>query len=278
VGAGTLSFGIGEAADALALAAADPAAGGAVTFDAPAPPTLIITLTPGASFPATGHPTGCTPAPDGSSLSCTFAQPAPGGAVPAFEVPVLVVAPGATATARIERGGAVEAQLPAPLGLELFEAGLDVTEPTWKAGTVLGHPVPVGHLVVGAHHKGPRTVSGATIDITLTGDAGFVHRLPFFGDLLPPGCTAPGAGGDATLPERSVLRGGLPTRVTCALDDLRSGATLTLPRIVALVRPWYDDGNGRLDEPVATVTLVLGERVVAQRTLSLAPTAPPPPA
>lgn len=248
-----------------------------MTLDATAeaaPLTLRVMLTQGATFAAEGLPAACSAA-DSSSVECAFAQPAAGAAAPRFDLPVLLTAPGATATAEIRRGDTIEATLPSRIALELFEAGLDLTDPTWTSGSIAGHKLSVGHLAIGARHAGPRTISGATIDVALTGDAGFVPRLPIVGDLLPAGCTTPDQR-SVTLPEGTTLRGGLPTLVTCTLGDLPTGGSQLFERIVAVARPWYDDGDGQTQEPVATVTLKLGDRVVAERQLPLAPTAPLP--
>jgi hypothetical protein len=65
--------------------------------------------------------------------------------------------------------------------------------------------------------------------------------------------------------------------VTCALGDLPTGSAQTFDRIIALVRPLYDDGDGQAEDASAIVTLRLGDGVVDERVLPLTPTTSAPP-
>jgi hypothetical protein len=110
-----------------------------------------------------------------------------------------------------------------------------------------------------------RRRDGAQPELTLGGDAGFVPAVPGIG-LLPDGCTTPGwppsgGGGEVRLPPEAsrppALLGGLPATVVCDLGTLTPEDPPQLRDLVALVRPWYRDGDGIDKEPSATVTLRL---------------------
>jgi hypothetical protein len=109
-GTGTLHIEIAEAA----ATTGSPAADAAVTTL-----SLQVSLSGGtAAFTAQGQPSGCVP--DGATINCTFAQPAPGGTV-AFDLLVDgVTTAGQTASAQILRDGATEATLPVPIALDIY--------------------------------------------------------------------------------------------------------------------------------------------------------------
>jgi hypothetical protein len=103
------------------------------------------------------------------------------------------------------------------------------------------------------------------LEVTLEGDAGFVPAVPGI-DLLPEGCSTPGwpppgGSGEVQLPpdpsRPPALLRGLPTTVVCDLGELAPGNAAPLRDLVALVRPWYRDGDGIDEAPSATVTLRL---------------------
>lgn len=68
---------------------------------------------------------------------------------------------------------------------------------------------------------------------------------------LPPDASRPPA-----------LVGGLPITVVCELGELAPVDGLRVRDLVALVRPWYRDGDGVDEEPSATVTLRLQDPAV----------------
>jgi hypothetical protein len=116
-----------------------------------------------------------------------------------------------------------------------------------------------------AQQLGGRPLPGVSVEVTLEGDAGFVPAVPGI-DLLPEGCStpgwpAPGGSGEVQLPPHPsrppALLGGLPTTVVCDLGELAPGSAAPLRDLVALVRPWYRDGDGDAEAPSATVTLRL---------------------
>jgi RNA polymerase sigma factor (sigma-70 family) len=308
VGQGALAFTIGErgAPDNLTASAFQARAGltgtaGVTAADQadPAPLRVQVALTPGArAFPDTALDSRCSApatAPDGTqTIDCSLVQP-PTGGTERFSFLLQVDAPEQTAMLRLYRGDALEAELPAAVPLEQYQAGLDLTDPTWSPYTTNGRPLPAGRIGVGAANAGTRTIPGATVRITLGGDAGFVPPVLFtdlvpseFLDLLalppalrqrleteildplPAGCAVEGWNPPAPAPGvgwGSVLQGGLPTTIVCQVGDLAPGATPSFAGLLVATHPLYHTGTGK--DGTATVTLELQGTVVATRTLPL---------
>ena len=266
---------------------------------APAPLKLRVSLTAGARVhPEAALDGRCTPA--GQVIECTLAQPAT-GTTDTFGFDLQVDAAGQTATIVLFRGDAIEAELPAPIPLSPFEHGLALTTPEWSNYSLEGEPpLALGQLSVGATTTGTTTVSGATIRITASEDAGLVTEAVFtnlppdgFLELIPPqlrgqvlqdvlrplpaGCaiegwTAPPRG----TPWDEVLRGGLPTTIVCQVPDLVPGAApAVFGEFVAAGFPIYADGDGVVEDGTLTVTLELQGTTVATHTLTVLPPVPP---
>ena len=260
---------------------------------------MQVALTPGArAFPDTALDSRCsapaTAADGAQTIDCSLVQP-PTGGTDQFSFLLQVDSPEQTAMLRLYRGDALEAELPAAVPLEQYQAGLDLTDPTWSPYTTSGRPLPAGRIGVGATNAGTRTIPGATVRITLGGDAGFVPPVLFtdlvpseFLDLLPlppdlrerletevlnplpAGCavdgwTAPAPGGGW----EKVLQGRLPTTITCEVGDLAPGATPSFAGLLVATQPLYDNGDSKIGDGTATVTLELQGTVVATRTLPL---------
>jgi hypothetical protein len=68
--------------------------------------------------------------------------------------------------------------------------------------------------------------------------------------------------------------GGLPVKVVCNLAELAPGGSQSLD-LVALVRPWYRNGNGVDEAPVATVSLLLQGHLIDPATVDLDLPEPP---
>jgi hypothetical protein len=256
VGRGDLTVRIGEAGAPATLAAQEAAAA--------VPRQLEIRLTPGAAAGAAGLDPRCTlaAAGGGQAVDCAIQPPASGGTVE-LRLGLTAASPGRSATLTLRRDGVVEASATVPL--DRYEEGLGLVAPTWGRFAPAGVELPIGRLTVGAEQLGTRPLPGVSLQVTLGGDAGFVPAVPGIGPL-PEGCTTPGwpppgGGGEVRLPPDAsrppALLGGLPTTVVCDLGTLSPGAPPRLRDLVALVRPWYRDGDGIDEEPSATVTLRL---------------------
>jgi hypothetical protein len=168
----------------------------------------------------------------------------------------------------LRRASAVEASATVPL--DRYEEGLGLVTPTWAPFSLKAIELPIGKLTIGAEQLGTRPLPGVSLEVTLGGDAGFVPAVPGIG-LLPEGCTTPGwpppgGGGEVRLPPQPpgppALLGGLPTTIVCDLGTLSPRDPPQLRDLVALVRPWYRDGDGIDEEPSATVTLRLQDPAV----------------
>jgi hypothetical protein len=266
VGRGELVVTIGEADAQVVLAAA------ALPTAAPAavPRHLRIELTAEAETveDEAGLPASCTvvASAGGQGVECVVDPPS-GSDTVELRVPLTVWAPDQSATLTLLRGTATEATAVVPL--DRYEEGLALVPSSWMRSSRPGHDFPFGQLTVGAEHLGTRTLPGVSLEITLAGDAGFIPGAPG-ATLLPEGCTTPdwpppGDDGELHLAEGQVrppaLVGGLPTTVVCDLGDVAPGAALELLDLIALVRPWYRDGDGVDEAPTATVTLRLQDPV-----------------
>jgi RNA polymerase sigma factor (sigma-70 family) len=302
VGQGDLAVTVGEkgasAAGARVAVAAATVTAAAATAD---PLKLQVTLTPGArARPGAALDPGCTAS--GSTISCSLAQPPKGGSAQ-FSFPLQIDAAGQTATLTLFRGTKVEAKAPAAIPLSPYEQGLDLTDPSWSPFPGRGQgSSPAGQLAVGAVNRGDHAMAAPSVTITISGGA-FVPPALFprldpseFLDLLPlppgqakklldeitaplpAGCDVvgwtPPAGEDVSW--ESVLRGGLPSTISCDLADLAPGATASLGGLLAAVRPLYVAGDGVPGDPTAVVTLRLGDSAVGTpRSTSLAVRASP---
>ena len=321
VGRGQLSLTIGEGSAPVigATAFGAPASDAAVLLPAapvqatPAPLKLQVELTPGArAFPDAAQDARCSapvPSPGGGQIiACSLEQPAAGGRTD-FSFDLQVDSAGQTATVKLFRGDALEAELPSAIALDQFEAGLSLTDPVWTPYLLPGaspRPLPLGALAVGATNLTSRTIPGAAIRITFGGESGllppqlFTHNIPkglldklpddlrdlpdslreqITKDLttpLPAGCTVegfetPGQG----LAWGKVLRGGLPSTVVCQLGELAPQATPSFGGIIAAIQPLHNnsaEGANAPDEGSSvTVTLELQGHTIATRTLSLLP-------
>jgi hypothetical protein len=264
VGRGDLTVRIGQANAQVALAAADPATAAAAEATAAVSRQLQIQLTPGAQVAEDGLDSQCTVVVAGGSqrVDCTIQPPPRSGAV---EVHAGLNAATAdqSATVTLRRGSVVEASAVVPL--DRYEEGLGLVASAWAPFDVAGHELPIGRLTIGAEQLGARPLPGVSLEVTLEGDAGFVPAVPGI-DLLPEGCSTPGwpppgGSGEVRLPpdpsRPPALLGGLPTTVVCDLGGLAPGNAAQLRDLVALVRPWYRDGDGIDEAPSATVTLRL---------------------
>jgi RNA polymerase sigma factor (sigma-70 family) len=321
IGRGQLSLIIGEASAPLigATAFGAPASDASVLLPAapvqaaPAPLKLQVELTPGArAFPDASQDARCsTPVPSpsgGQVIGCSLDQPAPGGTTD-FSFDLQVDSAGQTATVKLFRGDALEAELPSPIALDQFEAGLSLTDPVWTPYVLPGEsprPLPLGALTVGAANLSSRSISGAAIRVTFDGESGlvppqlFTHNVPkgLLDELppdmlplpdalreqiikelttpLPAGCTVegyetPGEG----LAWGKILKGGLPDTVVCQLGDMAPQATSSFGGLIAAIQPLYNDSAEGEDQPdegsSVTVTLELQGHTIATRTLSLLP-------
>jgi hypothetical protein len=271
----------------------------AAPAQAAAPLSLRVELTSGARiFPETIVDGRCTPG--GQTITCTLDQPPTGGSTQ-FVFDLQIDGPGQTATLKLFRGDALEAELPAAIDLFLYEAGLDLTDPAWTPVVETGRALSVGQLTVGAANSGTSDPTGATIRVVAGDDTGLIvpelftnltvdgllQRLPLtpadrdtlaalLPPALPPGCAvegweAPGTGADW----KDVLDGGLPSTIVCQIADFGPGAAPTFPGILTLSGPPYGDGDGEQEDGVVTVTLELDGTPVATRTISV--TRPPGP-
>jgi hypothetical protein len=292
------------ASDAPAFLPAAP-----VQAAAAAPLRLRVELTPGArAFPDASQDARCaTPVPSpsgGQIIDCSLEQPAAGGTTD-FSFDLQVDSAGQTATVKLFRGDALEAELPSAIALDQFEAGLSLTDPVWTPYLLPGEsprPLPLGALTVGAANLSSRTIPGATIRVTFGGESGlvppqlFTHNVPkglldeLPSDLLPlpdalreqianelttplpAGCTVegfdpPGQG----VAWGKLLRGGLPNTVVCELGELAPQAMPSFGGIIAAVQPFYENEDDQGEGSSVTVTLELQGHTIATRTLSLLP-------
>lgn len=288
VGRGSLAVTMGQPAAvanlrSTGLPAGSARSGGAGASggqEATAPSRLLrIELTERATVPRHELDPSCAPGASARTIECVLPTLAP-GATTSIEVPVDVAGPGQSATVTLLRGTTVDETQ--TITLARYEEGLRLVPPTWERYRAGHHGFPFGTLTVGAGLDGPRSLPGVAITVRLSGDAGFVPGL--LGLMpLPGGCTAPGwAPHPGGLPwglAQPPLQGGdLPATVVCALDDLGSAAP-TLRELSALVRPWYCDGDGVDEPPIATVTLTLEDpasgggppavHVIEERTVAL---------
>jgi RNA polymerase sigma factor (sigma-70 family) len=256
VGRGGLTVRIGEANAQAALAAAGETAA--------VPRQLQIQLTPGAQAAEGGLDPRCTLVADGANqrIDCTI-QPPPRGGTVEIHARLNAAVADQSATVILRRGSVVEAKSVVPL--DRYEEGLSLVASAWAPSGLAGHEVPIGRLTIGAEQRGARPLPGVSLEVTLAGDAGFVPAVPGI-DLLPEGCSTPGwpppgGSGEIPLPPHPsgspALLGGLPTAVACELGELVPGDAARLRDLVALVRPWYEDGDGIDEAPSATVTLRL---------------------
>jgi RNA polymerase sigma factor (sigma-70 family) len=256
VGRGDLTVRIGEANAPAALSAGEATAA--------VPRQLQIQLTPGAQAAEDGLDSRCTVVAVGAGprIDCTLQPPARGGTVEVHAGLNAAVAD-QSATVTLRRGSVVEASAAVPL--DRYEEGLGLVATAWAPSELAGHEVPTGRLTIGAEHRGVRALPGVSLEVTLEGDAGFVPAVPGI-DLLPERCSMPGwppseGSGEIPLPSPPpgppALVGGLPTTVACDLGELAPGNAAALRDLVALVRPWYSDGDGIDEAPSATVTLRL---------------------
>jgi RNA polymerase sigma factor (sigma-70 family) len=251
VGRGTLTVQFGEAAGPVALAAAE-AAG--------VPRDLRVELTDAAGPIVDGLDPRCQVlGPAGSEVVGCVVDPPPAGTTDEVQVPLSVSEPEQSATVTLRRGSVVE-DTAAAIPLDRYEEGLGLIDSALTQFDLVSG-VPAVRLTVGAEHLDTRPLPGVSMQIDLAGDAGFVPAVAGGGgSLLPEGCTIPppGDGGVVEVPggEPPVLRGGLPTRVLCDLGELTPGSQPTR-QLVALVEPWYRDGDGVPEAPSATVTLML---------------------
>ena len=179
------AFGAPAADASIALPAAPVQAAAAV------PLKLQLELTPGArAFPeATQDARRSAPvatAGGGQNIACSLDQPATGGTTD-FDFDLQVDSPGQTATVKLFRGDALEAELPSAIALDQFEAGLALSDPVWTPYMLPGESprrLPLGNLTVGATNLSSRTIPGATIRVTFEGKAGllpaqlFTHNVP----------------------------------------------------------------------------------------------------
>ena len=261
VGRGDLTVRIGEAGTPAGTAAAQAVAA--------VPRQLEIRLTPGAAAVGAGVDPRCTllAAGGGQGVDCVI-QPPTSGSTIELRLGLTSASPDQAATLTLRRAGVVEASATVPL--DRYEEGLGLVAPRWGPLTLKGVELPIGKLTIGAEQLGTRPLPGVSLEVTLGGDAGFVPAVPGI-DLLPEGCTTPAwppPGGGAALrlppePRRPpALLGGLPTTVVCDLGTMSPGAPPQLRDLVALVRPWYRDGDGIDEEPLATVTLRLRDPAV----------------
>jgi hypothetical protein len=264
VGRGDLTVRIGEGNAQAALAAAEPATAAAAEATAAVTRQLQIQLTPGAQSTEDGLDSRCTVVAAGGSqrIDCTI-QPPPRGGTVDVRVGLNAATPDQSATVTLRRGSVVEGSAVVPL--DRYEEGLGLVASEWAPFDMGGYELPIGRLTIGAEQLGARPLPGVSVEVTLEGDAGFVPAVPD-SDLLPEGCSTPGwppAGGSGEIrlpsnPSRPpALLGGLPTTVVCDLGDLAPGAAAPLRDLVALVRPWYRDGDHIDEDPSATVTLRL---------------------
>jgi RNA polymerase sigma factor (sigma-70 family) len=316
VGRGQLGLTIGEGgvpagltANAFGQPASDAGvllpAGPVQTAAPPAPLKLRVVLTAGArAFPEAAQDARCgapVAVPEGGQvIECSLDQP-PTGESTEFSFDLQVDSAGQTATVQLYRGDVLEASLPSAISLGQYEAGLSLTDPVWKPYMVATQRAPLGQLTVGVANLGAHPVSGVTVRIALTGDAGFVppqlftHMIPpglldelpagllplapdlrdqILRDLLVPlpdackveGWDPPGQG----LAWGRVLRGGLPQAVVCQPGDLAAGASLGASLTTA-IRPLYSDGDLLDEDAIATVTLEVQGSTVATSSLSLLP-------
>jgi Putative zinc-finger len=309
-GQGTLALTIGEAGvpaglTATAFAGA-PATAAAPADEPPAPLRLELSLTAGAVADPEGTLDSRCAAPvtipgpvGGQLIGCTLDQPPTGGAH-TFTFGLVVNAPGQTATARLFRGDAIEAELPA-VTLDRLEDEVALTGATWTPyRDERGLPLPIGEVGVGASNAGTRTVAGGAIRITFGGSSAavppevFSEELPPGGlldspplgnllppalrdtlltrvlDALPPGCAVE----EWTVPTSptdwdEVLGGELAETVVCQLGDLAPQASASFPAILAVTQPLYHDPQSP-GPSVATIQLeVDGAPVGAPQTLDL---------
>jgi hypothetical protein len=206
----------------------------------------------------------CTVVAAGGSqaIECVV-QPPPRDTSAEVRVGLNTGAPDQSATVTLRRNSVVEGSAVVPL--DRYEEGLALVASTWAPFGLEGHQLSIGRLTIGAEQLGPRPLPGVSLGVTLSGDAGFVPAVPGV-RLLPEGCATPGwpvpgGSGDVRLPSAPsrppALVGGLPSTVVCELDQLAPGGAPQLRDLVALVRPWYRDGDGVDEEPSATVTLKL---------------------
>jgi hypothetical protein len=321
-GRGTLALTIGEAgvppgltasafsAPAGLTGAAAPVSASAAADDPPAPLTLQLSLSPGASADPEGTldsrctPPAALPGPLGGQLiTCSLDQP-PTGETDTFSFGLVVNQPGQEAMLRLFRGDTVEAELPAPLTLDRIEDEVTVSTPTWTPYVgVRDLTLPAGQVGVGVTNTGPRTATGAAVRLTLVRDAGFVPPT-LFSDLLqpgglldssglgglvppglrdqllkrlleplPPGCAVEGWTPPAQVGDwLRVLRGGLPTTIVCQLGDIAPGASASIQGLLAVTQPLYFDGNGRIEDGAVTAQVELGGVAVGTpATLDLPP-------
>ena len=324
VGRGQLSVTIGEggvpagltvtafgapASDAGVLLPAAPAQ----ATDPPAPLMLRLELTSGArAFPEAAQDARCgapVAVPEGGQvIECSLEQP-PTGETTDFSFDLQVDAPGQTAMMKLFRGDVLEAELPSAIALEQFEAGLTLSDPLWTPYQLGGRDLHLGRLTVGAANQGAHPISGATVRVTMAGDAGllppqlFADPLPpmppgppglppGLGGILPPGLlmqlledlqtplpagcaiegwTPPGPNPDWD----TVLIGGLPTTLVCQLGDMAPGAVQSFADIMTAIQPLYHDADPATVDSTANVTLELEGHTVASRTLSLLPPGDP---
>jgi len=261
VGRGDLTVRIGEANAHVALAAAEATAA--------VPRQLQIQLTPGAQAAGDGLDSGCTVVAAGGSqrIDCTI-QPPPRGGTVEVHAGLTAAAADQSATVTLRRGGVVEGSAVVPL--DRYEEGLGLVASAWAPFDLAGYDLPIGRLTIGAEQLGTRPLPGVSLAVTLEGDAGFVPAVPGT-DLLPDGCSTPGwppPGGSGEVPLPSdpsqppALLGGLPTTVVCDLGELGPGNAAPLRDLVALVRPWFRDGDGIDEAPSAAVTLRLQDPAV----------------
>jgi RNA polymerase sigma factor (sigma-70 family) len=206
LGTGTLSFDIAEAAAAQAattLAASQ-------TQAAPAPLTLEVTLSGGATFAASPG-AGCQTAGAGVAR-CTFTQPTARGTVPTITLDVEAVRQGAQATARILRGTTVEARR--GIDLAAYESGLTVAYGTWtpdaaadtSSSTVGAESAGTGTLTVNVNQANSWDVAGVTLVVDVSGAV----ALDPAGSST--GCTQGAAG----------------TPITCTLATVPGGGAVTV--------------------------------------------------
>ncbi|MGH9231503.1 MAG: zf-HC2 domain-containing protein, partial [Acidimicrobiales bacterium] len=269
VGRGELTVRIGEANAQVASAAVEPTATTAAASATAGDRQLQIQLTSEAEAAEDGLDPRCTVVASGGgrTVECVIQPPPPGGSTE-VRLALNTGAPDQSATVTLHRASVVEDSAVVPL--DRYEEGLGLVASAWAPFGLEGHELPIGRLTIGAEHLGTRPFPGVSLEVTLAGDAGFVPAVP--GDsLLPDGCSAPnwpppGGSGEVPLPSapsRSpALVGGLPITAVCDLGALVPGDAPALRDLVALVRPWYRDGDGVDEEPLATVTLKLRDPAV----------------
>jgi RNA polymerase sigma factor (sigma-70 family) len=263
VGRGDLTVLIGEPNAQLALTAPEPTTAAADATSAVSR-QLQIQLTPGAQAVEGGVDSRCTVVATGGGqrIDCTI-QPPPRGGTVDVRVGLNAATPDQSATVTLRRDSIVEGSAVVPL--DRYEDGLGLVASTWAPFALGGYELPIGRLTTGAEQLGARPLQGVSVQVTLEGDAGFVPAVPGI-DLLPEGCStpgwpAPGGSGEVQLPlapsRPPALLGGLPTTIVCDLGELAPGTAAPLHDLVALVRPWFQDGDGIDEAPSATVTLRL---------------------